>query len=68
MGIGTVLRTIYMYTLIAVISFTLVCVSCVDVATNNWYVVLKQPLGVPEVRDLVKRSGFSVVDQVRMNE
>ena len=52
-----------LYSLTAVLLFSL-SVNTLDVATNHWYVTLKEPLAVGQVRDLVKRSGFSVVNQV----
>lgn len=39
-------------------------VNSADFATNHWVVRLKEPQSVAEVRNLVKRSGFSVVNQV----
>ena len=35
-----------------------------EVVTNHWHVTLKEPLKTGEVRDLIKGSGFSVIDKV----
>ena len=35
-----------------------------EFVTNHWHVTLKEPLKTDEVRDLIKGSGFSVIDKV----
>ena len=35
-----------------------------EVVTNLWHVMLKEPLKTSEVRELIKGSGFSVIDKV----
>ena len=35
-----------------------------EFVTNHWYVTLKEPLKTDEVRNLIKGSGFSVIDKV----
>ena len=35
-----------------------------EFVTNHWHVTLKEPLKTDEVRNLIKGSGFSVIDKV----
>ena len=50
--------------LLTVVFTLLVTVSGTEFATNNWYIKLKKPTSLEDVRDLVRRSGFSVVNKV----
>ncbi|KAF6021613.1 amon [Bugula neritina] len=57
-----------LHTLTAVTIFLTTCVHSEDIATNQWHITLRSPLNIRQVRDLVGRNGFSVINQVLGSE